>query len=116
MADLSSLKVGDRVAVVGFDSIKIATIAKITATGRVRLKGMEEVCFSEKGDRMGSSYPRLRIRPIEPRDEIHALAGEASDLLAWFPRSYDLCRLDEPTLRKLCEALTEAEQALRARN
>lgn len=73
---LKSLKVGDRVAYstgsYGFRSYRFDTVAKITPTGRIKLKELINVTFSERGTQMGqvSSWtPRIEIVPAT--DEIY---------------------------------------------
>jgi hypothetical protein len=101
-------QVGDKVAVYyhNYDNPVIDEIARITPTGRIRLK-KASVQYNKRGYEMGcrDSFYRSHIVPLTPELEQKVIQGEAIERAAYLCRTIMKKDLDYETAKKLIELL-----------
>lgn len=112
MTDEPRFKVGDKVAVYnpscwGLTPQRWDEVAKVTPTGRTRLKGAPKDIFDQRGWQRTSGYSRDHIKHDTPELRQEIAAEQEEKELRRLPNSYPWRNLTLPQLRCLKVLLDE---------
>ena len=114
MTDEPKFKVGDKVAVYNCSSWGLPPqrwdeVAKVTHTGRIRLKGAPKDIFDQQGWQRTSGYSRDHIKHDTPELRKEIAAEQEERELRWLLNSYPWRTITLPQLRRLKALLDEFE-------